>query len=101
MNTNRPIKAIGAGAVALFLVAGVALGADAIFRAPTPTRTVILTADETATPGAAGTAEPTETLEPEETAEPSETPEATETAEPGRDGQAQLEGRAQGDGRGR
>ena len=101
MNTNRPIKAIGAGAVALFLVAGVALGADAILRAPTPTRTVILAADETSTPGAAGTAEPNETLEPEETAEPSG--DARGGRDRGARGDRRAEGdrRAQGDRRGR
>ena len=59
MDTNRPIKALGAGAVAIFLVAGVALGADAILRPPAASHPVVLTADETHQ--AAGTAEPTDT----------------------------------------
>ena len=81
METNRPIKALGAGAVALFLVAGVALGADAILRPPTTGHPAILTADETRE--AAATAEPTETPEaPRRRPKPTEAPEVTETAEP-------------------
>ena len=55
MDRTNTIKAFGAGAVAIFLVAGVALGADAILKAPTPASTVVLNAAQTETPEATET----------------------------------------------
>jgi hypothetical protein len=68
---NRRTQALGAGAVAVFLVAGVALGADALLRTPNPKPVVSLTGDQFAAPalGVQGeqlgaTPEPTTTPEP-------------------------------------
>ena len=51
MDKTRPIKALGAGAVAVFLVAGVAFGADAILNVPR-SAPVILTTRRARSPGA-------------------------------------------------
>ena len=75
---NRRIQALGAGAVAVFLVAGAALGTDALLRTPNPRPVVSLTSEELATPaGAVQVAQPTETPEPTETTKPTETTEPT------------------------
>jgi outer membrane biosynthesis protein TonB len=78
--TTRLVRGLGVAAVALFLIVGGVLGADALFRGPSAassqTPASVLPADASVTP------EPTETAEATETPEPSETPEATETAEP-------------------
>jgi uncharacterized membrane protein YgcG len=92
VNAHRPIKAIGAGVVAVFLVAGAALGADAILRPPAPPARLVVAADLTNEPAA--TVEPTETPEatdaPEAigTPEPADTPEPAETPEPTREPKA-------------
>ncbi len=74
MDRTRITRGLGVSAVALFLIVGAALGADAITR-----------------PAPAGSFEPTLSNQVEhglETAEPSETPEATETpAATGEDGE--------------
>jgi hypothetical protein len=85
---NRRIQALGAGAVAVFLVAGAALGADALLRTPNLKPIVGLTGEELAAPTFAvqgeqlgATPEPTETPEPTRAPVTAGTPKARETAQ--------------------
>ncbi len=98
MDRTRITRGLGVSAVALFLIVGAALGADAITRPapagsfePTLSNQVehgLETAEPSETPEATETPEPSETPEATETPEPSETPEATETpAATGEDGE--------------
>jgi hypothetical protein len=85
---HRLTRSVVTAGVALFLVAGAALGANAFGQAPTGAPSTLVTSDESASPEASETAEPIETAEPSDApepsdaAEPSDTPEAADTAEP-------------------
>ena len=86
MDRTRITRGLGVSAVALFLIVGAALGADAITR-PAPAGSFEPTLSNQVEHGLE-TAEPSETPEATETPEPSETPEATETpAATGEDGE--------------
>ncbi len=84
---TRGIKAVVTGGVAVFLAAGVALGANSLFPSHPASQNVVLAGDQLTT-------EPTETPEASKTPEASETPEPSETPE-AKDSEGQNESSGQ------
>jgi hypothetical protein len=74
--TARLIRGAGISAVALFLVVGAALGADAIINQSPAS------SDQTTNAGSSSAPAVPLAAEPSETPEPSDSPEPSETAEP-------------------